>query len=321
MFPTVVVLSGGLSREREISIMSGEAVKKALYRLSYNVIKIDVDNNVVEKLKKVNPDLIFIALHGPYGEDGCIQGLLEILGMRYTHSGVMASAIAMNKVMSKHIFQYLDIDTPKWYVTNKEDILKNTINIGYPYILKPINEGSSIGIHAIFSYEDYLKFKKVFGAISTHNHGEKYIPISQTIKSYLEDLMIVEEYIPGIELQTAVLLNEAIGTIEIKSKNKFYNYEAKYTSELAEYVFPTSIPDTIYNATLECAFKVHKFLGCKTVSRSDFRYNCNNNSLKMLEINTHPGLTELSVFPRIAKLIKGINFDELIKTIVDDGLQ
>lgn len=300
MVPNIAILSGGFSCEREISLMSGKAVKKVLDSLSYNAIEIDVDSNIAEKLRKINPGLAFIALHGPYGEDGCIQGLLEILGIKYTHSGVMASAVAMNKVMSKHIFRSLSIDTPEGDVISREDLLKNNIKIDYPYVLKPINEGSSIGVHMIFSHEDYLELK---------NNS-----------STIMEKMIIEEYIPGIELHTAVLLNEAIGTMEIRPKNKFYDYEAKYTDGFAEHIFPAEIPDNIYKMTLEHALKVHQFLGCKTVSRSDFRYNPQNNTLKMLEINTHPGFTELSLVPEIAKLTKGIDFNELIKIIVKDSL-
>ncbi|QUI60480.1 D-alanine--D-alanine ligase [Wolbachia endosymbiont of Spodoptera picta] len=300
MVPTIAILSGGFSCEREISLMSGKAVKKALDSLSYNAIEIDVDSNIAQKLKKTNPALAFIALHGPYGEDGCIQGLLEILGIKYTHSEVMASAVAMNKVMSKHIFHSLNIDTPRGYVISREDVLKNNIKVDYPYVLKPINEGSSIGVHMIFSHEDYLELK---------NNS-----------STIMEKIIIEEYIPGIELHTAVLLNEAIGTMEIRPKNKFYDYEAKYTDGFAEHIFPAKIPDNTYRMTLEHALKVHQFLGCKTVSRSDFRYNPQNNTLKMLEINTHPGFTELSLVPEIAKLTKGIDFNELIKIIVKDSL-
>lgn len=301
MVSTIAILSGGFSCEREVSLMSGKSVKKALDSLSYKAIEIDVDSNIAQKLKKTNPALTFIALHGPYGEDGCIQGLLEILGIKYTHSGVMASAIAMNKVMSKHIFRSLSIDTPKGYVISREDVLKNNIKIDYPYVLKPINEGSSIGVHIIFSHEDYLELKDN--------------------SSTIMEKMIVEEYIPGIELHTAILLDEAIGTIEVRPKNKFYDYEAKYTDGFAEHIFPAEIPNNIYKMTLEHALKVHQFLGCKTISRSDFRYNPKNNTLKMLEINTHPGFTELSLVPEIAKLAKGINFNELVKIIIEDSLQ
>ena len=342
MAPTIAILSGGFSREREISLMSGRAVKKAFDNLTYNAIEIDVDENIAEKLKAVKPDLAFIALHGPYGEDGRIQGLLEVLGIKYTHSGVMASAIAMNKVMSKHIFHSLNIDTPKGYVISREDILSNNIEIDYPYVLKPINEGSSIGVHIIFSYEDYLKLKNDFYVIPARDAGiqEKkiWIPMSATWMTGKKDIgmtpsvcaigqaaimekMIIEEYIPGVELHTAVLLDEAIGTMEIRPKNKFYDYEAKYTNGLAEHIFPAEVPENIYQMTLAYALKVHKFLGCKTVSRLDFRYNPRDNTLKMLEINTHPGFTELSLVPEIAKLAKEMDFTELVKVIVEDSLQ
>ncbi|MCV3769774.1 MAG: D-alanine--D-alanine ligase, partial [Wolbachia pipientis] len=141
MFSTIAILIGGFSHEREVSLMTGKAVKKALNSLSYKTIEVNVDRNIAEKLKKINPCLAFIALHGPYGEDGCIQGLLEILGIKYTHSGVTASAIAMNKEISKHIFNYLDIDTPKGKIISRENILQNNIKVNYPYVLKPINEG------------------------------------------------------------------------------------------------------------------------------------------------------------------------------------
>lgn len=298
----IAILSGGISREREISLISGKAVKQALDILGCNAIEVDVDENITERIKKIKPDLAFIALHGTYGEDGCIQGLLEILGIKHTHSGVMASAIAMNKIMSKHIFKSLNIDTPKGYVISKKDILDNKINIGYPYVLKPISEGSSIGVHIISSEEDYLKLKNDYN-------------------DSIMEKMIVEDYIPGIELQTAVLLNEAIGTIEIRTKNKFYDYQAKYMNGFSEHIFPPKIPDNIYKMTLEYALKVHHFLQCRTVSRSDFRYNPKDNTLKMLEINTHPGLTNLSLVPEIAKLAKGIDFNELIRVIVEDSLK
>ncbi len=291
---TIAVLSGGLSQEREISLMTGKAIQQVLDELSYNTIEIDVDKDIGQKLIKVNPDLAFIALHGSYGEDGCIQGLLEILGIKYTHSGVMASAIAMNKVMSKHIFISLNIDTPNGHVINREQIVAGCR--AYPHVLKPINEGSSIGVHIICSENDYKNIS-------------------------LREQMIIEEYIPGIELHTAVLLDEAIGTIEIRPKNKFYDYKAKYVNGLSEYIFPPEVPDDIYRMTLQHALKVHKFLGCKTISRSDFRYNPQNNTLKMLEINTHPGFTELSLVPRIALLVKNIGLKELVKIIIEDSLQ
>lgn len=299
MHITIAILIGGFSSEREVSLMTGKAVKKALDRLSYKAIEVDVDGNITEKLKKINPHLAFIALHGPYGEDGCIQGLLEILGIKYTHSGVMASAVAMNKVMSKHIFHYLGINTPKGYIISQKDILKNNIKIDYPYVLKPINEGSSIGVHIILSYEDYLTLK-----------------YSDTVTI---GKMIIEEYVPGVELQTAVLLDEAIGTMEIRPKNKFYDYKAKYTSGFTEYIFPAEIPDHIYKMTLEYALRIHRFLECRTVSRSDFRYDPKNKALKMLEINTHPGLTESSLVPKIAELAKGISFNKLIQIIVESA--
>jgi D-alanine-D-alanine ligase len=291
---TIAVLGGGFSCEREISLMSSKAIKQALDELSYNAIEIDVDKNITQKLIEINPDLAFIALHGPYGEDGCMQGLLEILGIKYTHSGVMASSIAMNKVMSKHIFLSLNIDTPDGYIINREQIL--TERMAYPHVLKPINEGSSVGVHIIFSGDDYKDIS-------------------------LREQMIIEEYIQGVELHTAVLLDEAIGTIEIRPKNKFYDYEAKYIKGLSEHIFPPEIPNDIYKITLQHALRVHKFLGCKTISRSDFRYNPKNNALKMLEINTHPGFTPLSLVPEIALLAKGIGFNELVKIIIKDSLQ
>ncbi|XP_065222048.1 D-alanine--D-alanine ligase-like [Planococcus citri] len=298
---TIAVLCGGFSSEREVSLNSGSAIKKSLDNLRYKSVEIDMDKNVTEKLKQLDPDLVFIALHGPYGEDGCIQGILEISGIKYTHSGVMASAIAMNKVMSKHIFRSLGIDTPSGYVISKEDVLKNNVSLDYPYVLKPTNEGSSVGVHLILSHEDYLRLISDQG-------------------SSLKDEMIAEEYIAGLEIQTAVLLDEAIGTIEVRPKTKFYDYQAKYTDGLAEHVFPAQVPDHIYSMTLQQASKVHRFLGCKSVSRSDFRYDPKSGVLKMLEINTHPGFTELSLVPEIAKLSKGIEFDELVRIIVEDSL-
>ena len=184
-----------------------------------------------------------------------------VLGIKYTHSGVMASAIAMNKAMSKHIFRSLGIDTPKGYINSRENVLKNNVRIDYPYILKPINEGSSIGVHVFFSHEDYLKLKNMFAVISAPDAGiqkkSKWIPVPATwmTKGYSRDLMIIEEYIPGVELHTAVLLDEAIGTMEIRPKNKFYDYEAKYTGGLT--YFELLFFRQAQNWRFNCGFKIH----------------------------------------------------------------
>lgn len=292
----VAVLYGGMSREREISLISGQAVHKSLLRLGYRTTLLDVQSDISIKLSELRPDIAFIALHGRYGEDGCIQGLLEILSIKYTHSTICSSAIAIDKHLCKELFQVLHIPTPRWLLSSRKELIHKQSRIGYPQVIKPVSEGSSIGVKMCFNEKD---------------------------REYTENFnkLIIEEYIPGHELHTAVVQGKALGTIEIVPVRDFYDYKTKYTPGLAQHLLPPDIPKHVYAATLKYAEQIYSFLQCRDIARVDFRYDDKGDRLMMLEINTHPGFTPLSLVPKIARYYHGITFDELIMQIIENGLK
>lgn len=293
----VALLSGGMSAEREVSLSSGKGVEKALRSLGYKVTHIDVSPNVAQELINAKPDVVFNALHGTYGEDGCIQGMLEIMGIPYTHSGVMASSIAMNKQQAKYIFEDAGILSPKGQVLTREQILNGEIPFKKPYVIKPVAEGSSVGVHIV---------KK----------GDK-APDKKSLEKYKE--FLVEEYIPGKELSVAVLDDKPLGVIEIRPKDEFYDYKHKYTVGQSEHIMPAEVSKKIYKQAMETAFKAHKAIGCRGLSRCDFRYDYEGDGkLYLLEINTHPGLTPLSLAPEMAAYA-GISFEQLVKYLVENA--
>lgn len=297
---TLAILSAGDKYSRTMADTAMEVFSDE-GSFSYNVVRVEVNDTVSETLRKVNPDIAFISLTSPFFIDGRIQGLLEMLGIKYTHSGVTTSAVVANKVLCKQILQSIGIDTPEGYVVKRADILENYVKMPYPYVLKPINEGNSIGVHGVFSHDDFLRLKNN--------------------PSNIREEMLVEEYIPGIELVTPVFLDEALGTVENCLKNKkIYDYEAKRSAQFVETVFPAEVPESVYNLTMEWALKAHKFLGCKTVSRSDFRYDPEKRCLKMLELNTHPFLLDTSSVGIAAKSTKGIDTKKLFDILVQDSL-
>ena len=294
----IVVLFGGMSAERDVSLASGEVVYKAMSEMNYKVTPIDMGVDIADILRKLNPDLVFNALHGTFGEDGCVQGMLEILGIPYTHSGVLASAIALDKVYSQQLYQNGGIKCPKRVIISREDDL-SIEPIKRPYVIKPINQGSSLGVEVIFAEDDYDLSKYDFA---------------------YSDKAIIEEYIPGQEIQVAVLNNKAIGTLEIIClKKRFYDYESKYVDGFAKHLCPANLSKQASENILAIAEKAHKLIGCRGATRVEFRYNPEENQAYFLEINTHPGITPLSIVPEIAEK-NGINFQNFLQILINEAI-
>ena len=297
----ITVLMGGMSAEREVSLDSGKACAKALTELGFDVTSLDAKDDFIEKLIKNKPDKVFNALHGKFGEDGSIQGLLEHLKIPYTHSGILSSAIAMDKLTSKKIFKDAKINTPEYLVVkNLEDFKKS--KIGYPCVVKPNDEGSSVGVY-------------IFNQLKKSNEDT----VISLLKKY--NFLILEKYIPGREIQVAVMGSKALGAIEIIPTRSFYDYEAKYSSSAkTKHVIPVSMNESDYKKVLDTALQAHNTLGCKGVTRSDFRYNESDkdNKIYILEVNTQPGMTNLSLVPEIANYY-GISFNELVEWIINDA--
>jgi D-alanine-D-alanine ligase len=296
----VAVLMGGWSSEREVSLTSGRAVAKALREEGYRVSEIDVDRKVASRLADLKPDVAFNALHGPFGEDGKIQGLLEIMGLPYTHSGVLASAIAIDKPKAKHIWADLGLPLAEGKVVQRAAFSAGPV-LPRPYVIKPLNEGSSVGVHIVFE-------------------GDNYQPETDADWRFGEQVL-VERYIPGREVQVAVMGEEVLGAIEIKSRGRFYDYEAKYTDGKAVHLMPAPIHADVYARVCDLALQAHRAIGCRGVTRSDWRYDDTKGEpgeLYLLEINTQPGMTPLSLVPEIAAH-RGITFNRLVRWMVEDA--
>ncbi|WP_334127366.1 D-alanine--D-alanine ligase [Sneathiella sp.] len=295
----VAVLMGGWSAEREVSIRSGLACAEALKKSGYRVTPIDVGRNIAETLAEVRPDACFNALHGRYGEDGYIQGLLEIMGIPYTHSGVLASALAMDKPVAKTLFREAGIPVADGRVFTRQEIQEGA-TYPKPFVVKPLNEGSSVGVTIILEDE---------------NMSLQDLPWS------FGDKVLVESFIPGREIQVAVMGDAALGAVEIRPLGRFYDYEAKYTDGKAEHLMPAPLDPTDYEEALRLALLAHQTLGCRGVSRSDLRFDDTGEGrgkFYMLETNTQPGMTSLSLVPEIAGYC-GITFEELVCWIVEDA--
>ncbi len=286
----VVVLMGGRSAEREISLKSGQAVLKALQELGHEAIALDLTEDLCEKLREIKPDKVFIALHGPYGEDGRVQGLLDILGIPYVGSGVLGSSIAMDKDITKKLLTFHGIKVPKWIcVREKGEELNWDI---YPAVVKPADQGSSVGLFVVNSREEAKE------AI------EKCLEISKKV--------MVEEYIEGRDITVGILKGKPLPPIEIKPKKGIYDYESKYTKGMTEYTFLEE--EEFVEKLQEIALLAYKVLELKDLSRIDFRVN-REGTPYLLEVNTIPGLTELSLFPMACKRV-GIDFKELISMLL-----
>ena len=296
----ILIISGGVSKEREISLQTGSQVAKELKKNGYNIKICEPDHQLFDLTKKYKPNIIFNALHGQLGEDGYIQSILENIGIPYTHSGVIASAKAMDKEISKKIFIKHKILTPKYIkysydmpFTELDTKIKKSLN--YPIVIKPINEGSSVNVY-----------------ICTQSNFKNRL---QRLKNYKE--ILIEQFIPGREIQAAILGNKKLGAIELKPKRKFYDYEAKYNSKAkTEHIIPVNLTKKKFSELMNISFKVHKLLGCRGITRSDFKYY--KGKFYLLEINTQPGMTKLSLVPEIC-LHKGISFIELINLLLDDA--
>ncbi len=297
----VTVLMGGWNSEREVSLMSGEAVYQSLLRLGYLATKIDFNRNIVEQLKQDKTDIVFNALHGKYGEDGKIQGLLDVLNIPYTHSGLLPSAIAINKLLTSKICALDGISSPKSaLIYQGEDQNNHKIifeEIGQPFVIKPINEGSSVGVKVVLQSTDF-DIKDIDWSFGK--------------------AMIVQKYIAGQEIHVAIMDNQPLGAIELKSSKLFYDYESKYTQGITKYIMPAQISANKYQEVLNLALQCHKTIGCSGISRVDFILNNQNDGddqFYLLEVNTHPGFTATSLVPKIAQY-KGISFDDIVQYLV-----
>lgn len=298
----VAVLKGGLSNEREVSLMSGKACATALRNAGFTVTEVDVSYDIAEQLRMVKPDVVFNALHGRYGEDGTIQGVLEFLRIPYTHSGVLASALAMDKHQAKIMFKAAGIPVTDHVIAQRAEIARSHV-MEPPYVIKPVADGSSVGVFIV--------------------RGDQSHPPQEILREDWkggEDLM-VERFIPGRELTCAVMGDVALGVTEIVTDLHFYNYEAKYVKGGSRHLVPAPIQPKIYDKVQKMALKAHAALGCRGVSRSDFRFNDragDDGELVCLEINTQPGMTELSLVPELARHA-GHSFEELVTWMVEDA--
>ncbi|WP_275658156.1 D-alanine--D-alanine ligase [Sphingosinithalassobacter portus] len=301
----IAVLMGGWSAERDVSLMSGKGIAEALESLGHRVTRIDMGRDVAAKLAEAKPDVVFNALHGTPGEDGTVQGMLDLMGLRYTHSGLVTSVIAIDKQLTKQALVPHGIPMPGGRIVRTEGLYEAD-PLPRPYVLKPVNEGSSVGV-AIVTDEA--------------NYGN---PISRDAKGPWQefDELLAEPFIRGRELTTAVLGDKALGVTELKPKAGFYDYDAKYTDGLTEHVCPAQIPDEITQACMAIAVEAHRLLGCKGASRTDFRWDDNQGvaGLFVLEVNTQPGMTPLSLVPEQAKHI-GMTYPQLVQAIVEEAMK
>ena len=301
----VVVLMGGWSAEREVSLVSGEGVAKACEALGHRVTRIDMDRDVALRLHEARPDVVFNALHGSPGEDGTIQGMLDLMGIRYTHSGLATSVIAIDKQLTKNELVPHGIRMPDGLIVKSESLFERD-PLPRPYVVKPVNEGSSVGVAIVRD---------------DSNYGS---PIGRQVDGPWAhfDELLAEPFIKGRELTTAVVGDRALGVTELKVRSGFYDYDAKYTDGMTQHVCPAEIPAEIAEACLDMALRAHRLLGCKGTSRSDFRWDDEQGveGLYLLEVNTQPGMTPLSLVPEQAKLV-GMSYEGLVQTIIDEALK
>ena len=298
----ILIISGGISKERQISIETGKQVAKELQNNNYRVRISEPDFRLKKEIDSFKPDIIFNALHGQFGEDGYIQTILESIGIPYTHSGVIPSAIAMDKELSKKIFIKNKILTPKYIIFNfnksKSQLIKLIENkLKFPVVIKPLNEGSSVNVFICTK-------KNIFKKIKLLNEYKK---------------IIIEQFIGGREIQAAIISTKKLGLIELRPKRKFYDFQAKYNPKAkTEHILPVKLSKKNYTNVLNIAMKAHRLIGCSGVTRSDFKFY--KGKFYLLEINTQPGMTNLSLVPEIANY-HGISFIKLIEIILQDALK
>src|SRR5436190_4859420 len=301
----VVVLMGGWSSEREVSLTSGKGVADALRARGWsNVIELDMQRDVAAKLAELKPDVVFNALHGTPGEDGTVQGMMDLMGLKYTHSGLETSVIAIDKELTKMVLVPRGIRMPGGRMVTSESLFQED-PLPRPYVLKPVNEGSSVGV-AIVTYD-----------------GNTGNPVGRDVEGPWNhfDELLAEPFIKGRELTVAVMGGEPLAVTELKPKAGFYDYDAKYTDGLTQHVCPAQIPYEIASAMMDMAARAHQLLGCKGASRSDFRRDdeLGEAGIYLLEVNTQPGMTPLSLVPEQAKL-KGVSYGELVERLIEEAL-
>jgi D-alanine-D-alanine ligase len=302
----VVVLMGGWSAEREVSLTSGKGVAQALRERGWsNVTELDMDRDVAHRLEELKPDIVFNALHGTPGEDGTVQGMMDLMGLRYTHSGLTTSAIAIDKELTKLVLVPHGIRMPAGKVVSSESLYQED-PIARPYVVKPVNEGSSVGVAIV---------------TADGNYGN---PIGRDVEGpwHQFDELLAEPFIKGRELTVAVISGEPLAVTELKPTAGFYDYDAKYTDGLTQHVCPAEIPYGIAAVMMDMAARAHKLLGCKGASRSDFRWDdeLGEAGIYLLEVNTQPGMTPLSLVPEQAKL-KGVSYGELVERLIDEAIE
>jgi D-alanine-D-alanine ligase len=301
----VVVLMGGWSSEREVSLTSGRGVAGALRDRGWSdVTELDMERDVGRRLAELKPDIVFNALHGTPGEDGTVQGMMDLMGIRYTHSGLETSVIAIDKELTKMVLVPHGIRMPAGKIVESESVYRED-PLERPYVLKPVNEGSSVGVAIV---------------TADGNYG---MPIGRNVPGPWHDFdeLLAEPFIRGRELTVAVLGDEALAVTELKPKAGFYDYAAKYTDGLTEHICPAHVPDGIARSMLDMAAKAHRILGCKGASRSDFRWDDEKDEagIYLLEVNTQPGMTPLSLVPEQARL-RGIAYGELVERLIEEAL-
>ena len=302
----VVVLMGGWSAEREVSLTSGRGVAQALRERGWsNVTEIDMDRNVAQVLTGVRPDVVFNALHGTPGEDGTVQGMLDLMQIPYTHSGLETSVIAIDKELTKMVLVPHGVRMPAGKVVESESLYRADPMVR-PYVVKPVNEGSSVGVAIV---------------TADGNYGN---PIGRDVEGPWQqfDRLLAEPFVKGRELTVAVLNDEALAVTELKPVAGFYDYDAKYTDGLTVHVCPAEVPEDIARSMMDMAAKAHRLLGCKGASRSDFRWDdeAGEAGIYLLEINTQPGMTPLSLVPEQAKY-RGIDYGELVERLIEEALR
>lgn len=303
MAKRVAVIMGGWSSERPVSLSSGKGMAQAARDAGYDAVEIDVTRKLAEQLRDAAPDVVLNALHGPWGEDGCVQGLLEIMGIPYTHSGVLASSLAMNKDKSRAVYAQHGLDIAEGGMFSIEDLARDHV-YEPPYVIKPIAEGSSFGVFIVRAGANRPPRELTDG---TWKFGAE---------------ALVEKFIPGRELTVGVMGDRAMAVTEITTLREYYDYDAKYVAGGSRHVLPADLPDDVTEAALSAALKAHQALGCRGVSRSDFRYDDSNGHgagrLVILETNTQPGMTPTSLIPEQAAHL-GMSYPELVSWMIEDA--
>jgi len=300
----VAVLMGGWSSERPVSLMSGEGVAKALESKGHKVTRLDMGRDVAVKLAEIAPDVVFNALHGTPGEDGTVQGMMDLMGLTYTHSGLATSVIAIDKELTKQALVPYGVPMPGGRIVETAELYQRD-PLPRPYVLKPVNEGSSVGVAIV---------------TDDGNYGNPIAP--GTTGPWQEfDRLLAEPFIRGKELTTAVLADRALLVTELKPKSGFYDFDAKYTDGMTDHICPAEIPDEITEACKDLALRAHRLLGCRGTSRSDFRWDDTQGveGLFLLEVNTQPGMTPLSLVPEQARHL-GMDYADLVEAILAEAL-